>query len=467
MKRIILSISFIGLINSLNAQLFTKQTTTPFLGAFNSALKFFDCDNDGDDDVVILGYDGSGVSTNLYFNDGNGNYTIDNTANLLGVSLGDVASGDVDGDNDLDLIIMGGAGGIQQTKLYLNDGNGNFTLDVSNSFIGLYDGSVEFGDVDGDSDLDILICGSDDINNYSKLFLNNGFGSFTEDVSVPFTGVITGKARFVDIDNDNDKDVIIIGNDGTNLIANLYKNNGLGVFTFTASPFEGVIGGDVAFEDVDGDNDIDIFIMGEIWTGKISNCYLNDGNGVYTLDASNNFLGLSNGSVVIFDADNDNDMDIIICGSVNLIEYTKLYLNDGTGSFSLETATPISNIRQGGIAYSDIDNDTDLDFIICGYNGTDNVTELYINNNKVSGLNSISEINISLFPNPTGSITTISSTELIHNIRITSIDGKEVLKLENVNIFTIQLNLSKLDRGIFLVDVYSESSRSTTKLILK
>jgi len=470
MKKRIITLFLLSISNALTAQYFTKQLNSVFEGSKLSSTEFFDADGDGDNDVIILGSSSINVNTFLYLNDGSGVFTLDNSNSFTGAFIGDISIGDIDGDTDLDIIIMGlNALNVPLTELYINDGTGQFSLDNNNAFIGLYDGSISLGDVDGDNDLDLLQCGSDNTSNYSILYLNDGTGNFTEDNTVPFTGITSGESVFVDVDNDNDEDVILIGDDGVNLIAKLYKNNGFGTYTIATSPFAGVKYGSIAFSDIDGDNDEDIFIMGEEAGGTIlsSNCYLNDGSGVFTLDAVNNFLSLSNGQAKFLDIDDDGFAELLIEGSDGASEKTKLYLNNGMGGFTLDISTLITDLKDGSIAVSDVDNDTDLDFIICGYNGSDDVTELYINNRLTSGLTNRENTTISIYPNPSKNSIQITSNEKIVSIKITSLDGKTILSREAINSIHFTQNISELDAGIYLITIYNQESYTILKIIVE
>ena len=86
--------------------------------------------------------------------------------------------------------------------------------------------------------------------------------SFVEDTTVPFEGIYGGDAAFADIDGDNDLDVLITGFiNPTTRVTKLYTNDGLGDFTLVGGdPFPGLGGyfGEVAFADIDGDNDQDV-----------------------------------------------------------------------------------------------------------------------------------------------------------------------------------------------------------------
>ena len=150
---------------------------------------------------------------------------------------------DADSDGDLDLYTANG--GIEfskfipylSDKLYFNDGSGNFTqskleLPTNSNFFN--SSTVEASDIDKDGDMDLfvgerLISDSYGVPGSGVILLNNGKGSFKDVTSLyapelKDIGMITD-AIFVDIDNDNDEDLIVIGEFmGINILLN---ENGL------------------------------------------------------------------------------------------------------------------------------------------------------------------------------------------------------------------------------------------------
>ncbi|MBC6410875.1 MAG: VCBS repeat-containing protein, partial [Ekhidna sp.] len=208
---------------------FTEKTTgTPFTEVDKSSIAFADVNDDGHPDVLITGEDNNdeGIAK-LYLNDGAGNFT-EKTAPFMGVSGGSVAFADVDGKNGPDVLITGGDGFIKEfAKLYLNDGAGNFTEKTTGTpFAGVNNGSVAFADVNGNGHPDVLITGRARFNKrISKLYLNDGAGNFTEQADMRFAGVDRSSVAFADVDKDGDQDVLITGGTGTERIAKLYINN--------------------------------------------------------------------------------------------------------------------------------------------------------------------------------------------------------------------------------------------------
>lgn len=397
---------------SLFAQTFTEKLGTPFIPSGAGVVVFSDIDGDNDEDVLITGLS-TGNHAILYTNDGSGNYTEVTGTPFAGVRYSSAEFADVDGDNDQDLLITGQeSAAVRSSKLYLNDGQGNFTLQQATPFQAIHYGVVRFSDVDGDYDLDVLIAGSitpagSNIQNISKLYKNDGLGNFTEDTGTPFSGISIGDAQFADIDGDNDEDLLLIGKSASYLdVAELYINDGLGKFTLQPSPFAPSTLCTIAFSDVDGDNDQDVMIIGNGNNGsRIAKLYTNNGQGNFTVVTGTPFLPVVSGSLSFADIDNDNDMDLLLTGYANAIgQSAKLYINDGMGIFTELTGVPFVGVDGSSSAFSDVDGDNDLDVLITGFDMPPSSTsKLYLNDLLQTSTFSVkNEINLdfSVFPNP-------------------------------------------------------------------
>ncbi|SEP83677.1 Repeat domain-containing protein [Hyunsoonleella jejuensis] len=132
---------------------------------------------------------------------------------------------DADNDGDLDLYVASGGSeykrgdALLKDRLYLNDGSGLFT--TSNALPNIFESSqcVKTSDIDKDGDLDLfvgvrLISGKYGFPPTSYILINNN-GKFTKASvdkapSLQDIGMVTD-AVFTDIDNDEDEDLIIVG----------------------------------------------------------------------------------------------------------------------------------------------------------------------------------------------------------------------------------------------------------------
>ena len=419
------------------AQPFTESLQFPPLtGVDYGSVAFADVDGDNDEDMLITGSIFPGGISKLYINDGEGMFTEVLGTPFEGVWSSAIAFADVNGDNDQDVLITGKHPS-RISKLYTNDGTGTYTEVEGTPFDGVEGGAIAFADIDGDNDQDVLITGSNNSNTpIAKLYINNGLGVYTELAETPFEGVWYSSIAFADVDGDNDQDVLITGRSGiTNLgarISSLYINNGTGIFTeITPSPFEGVAVSSIAFADVDGDSDQDVLITGVNDSfARVSKLYTNDGTGIFTEITPSPFEGVAGSSIAFADVDGDDDQDVLITGlNESSARVSKLYTNDGTGIFTEITPSPFEGVAGSSIAFADVDGDNDKDVLITGLNeSTSRVSKLYTNNGTISLSDDILRGISSasvLFPNPV-----IHSTLFIdYN---SPVMGKVIISIYNV-----------------------------------
>ena len=441
----------------------------------SSSTAFADIDGDGDQDLLITGDNGPYDITELYLNDGTGNYQVKKNTPFTGVSNGSVAFADVDGDLDQDVVISGG----YTCLLYLNDGSGNYTLLQGTPFPAVINSSVVFADVDGDNDQDLFVLGqwripnSNSYNPIANLYINDGSGTFSTLMGTPFNSGSESQYVVADIDGDNDLDVLIVGNG-----PDLYTNDGSGNYTHVTNPFlQGMNVQYIAagFADIDGDNDLDVLFTAR---NAPSELYLNDGNGIFTLNNNTNFNYVHNGTVNFSDIDNDNDQDIIITGnSAGNVFVTEVYINDGTGNFSLLIGTPFAGVTNGVITIADINdnNNNNKDILITGdkhhvdNGGREPTTELW--KNTSTSIVKVPEINLGnsflVYPNPTNDILIIDNLKEVISITVVSTFGNTVIS-ESINSSTTKttLNVAALPSGIYAVQFTRNNGTSSSKTVV-
>jgi hypothetical protein len=241
-----------------------------------------DLDNDGDIDVVVTNWK---IGIKIYLNDGNGLFT-EHQQNLNQNATQNVCLGDLDGDGDLDAYIVSSAisenlNGLPD-QVWMNDGSGNFIN--SGQSLGNYNGiKAVMGDVDNDSDLDVLVANGHVAPSPTEpaqpniLYLNDGNGNLI-DSNQEMDIFPTSSAAFGDLDNDGDLDVVIFN--GTAIsstgIANSVKiNDGSGKFVdsgLSLGDFDSIDG---AVGDLNGDGKLDIFEVNNGVAGQPNILWLN------------------------------------------------------------------------------------------------------------------------------------------------------------------------------------------------
>lgn len=281
-------------------------------------------------------------------------------AGLPAILYGDkFASGDLDGDGDVDLFV---ANDNNANQLLLNDGAGKFVDATAGRFV-MQPGpnathSVDLADIDGDGDLDILIGNDDSLSN--RVYVNDGFGFFTDvtATALPPNLEFTTAQVVADFDGDGDVDWFTVENGP----CHFYLNNGAGVFSDASAtrlaglPQLAANRYDVtpSATDIDGDGDLDVMIQA---VNGVPYLIRNQGGVLspFPTQLPANIMGFGHWFA---DYDGDGDADIFAAGG------SKLLQNQGNGTFVDVTAAALgSQPPAQAFACFDIDNDGDPDLL--------------------------------------------------------------------------------------------------------
>jgi hypothetical protein len=304
------------------------------------------------------------------------------------------AFGDIDGDGDLDLVVANSSN--QNEFLYINRGGaqggavGTFDKALVGAVVSDAGNSTDcaFGDVDGDGDLDLLVVNGGTQND--SLFLNSGSGLYTKSTTGP-VGIDAKDSRACalgDLDGDDDLDAVV-GTFQQNTL--IYLNQGgaqagvEGVFfpvTNGAAVSDASPTNDLALADVDKDGDLDLAVASCCTAGNL--LYLNNGaGGQFTLLTTGPLAtdaGASN-AIGCVDYDGDLDLDVFVANSTSVsagsVDF--LYRQTSTGTYTKITSDPLASdvLKTFETAFADVDGDGDLD-AFCANSDQEN-NALYLN----------------------------------------------------------------------------------------
>ncbi|HJN30966.1 MAG TPA: Ig-like domain-containing protein [Candidatus Latescibacteria bacterium] len=345
----------------------------------HSSMAWSDFDGDGDDDLALMGTNRSGEARTLLYANEEGTLSLHTDAGLLGLTKGDVAWADIDGDGDLDLFSGGQiADDNREDILYRVSGEGlGSTFDPAISFSPALDfSSAQFGDVDLDGDLDLVYAGqSDSVENNQRVslttvWLNDGDGGYSQGFD-GVEGVNNGDLELADLDGDGDLDLLLTGaaTDGDPRTL-LYRNDHPLDFIDTGAQIQALKSSNLALGDVDRDGDLDLALGGLSASGLYAAMFTNDG-GVLTQREDVALPGIIAGDFTWADYDNDQDLDLIVSGNNGATSLLQVFENTigqaaPDSAFELLTLSNLSGVDFSAVSAADPDGDGDLDLISSG-----------------------------------------------------------------------------------------------------
>ena len=382
-------------------------------------ISIADLNGDGKNDIVFPG--AKGFASQILFSQGDKWISNEKNNELLEKNNESehIESAILDVDNDGDLDIYMTSGGVEtsiySTSLYdvllLNDGSGVFSRSDQNlpeDNHKISSESVSYADIDSDGDFDLFIGERSKIGEYGLpgsgyLLVNDGLGNFknlTDSLAPNFKnlGMITDSA-FFDFDDDDDKDLIVVGEF---MGINFFENNN-GYFSLVDTKWKQKTGwwNTIDIFDIDGDGLKDIIIGNHGTNSRFKAsleepilCYYNDfdgngrGEGVLAFTAENNKeypYALRHNLIdqmkslkkkfPNYETFKNADLtkifskklltDSYVC-TVNTLSTTALKNNGNFNFTKIELPKQVQFSPVYSITHSDIDNDGDLDILMGG-----------------------------------------------------------------------------------------------------
>lgn len=337
--------------NLVNAQSFTELHSFRFYAdsITNYSSIWIDIDQDYDYDLLKLSI--LNKPNQLYISDQNSLQKSSSVFQKDGGNANGACYADIDLDGDLDIFIYSIFG--QKNMLYIQEGKGIFRqeklMDITNSENNAF--YACFSDVDADNDPDLLITDTElwnpkAIRRSTKIYFNDGKGNFNKDdiekFFVPKSD--TRSLLLSDLNQDGREDLLLINFGSEN---ELYLKNDAQIFNPVTTNLSVLKGDymDAVSVDIDNDADLDVLVA-SVNSGV--DLYRNDGHLLFTrIENVFNLKDFKLAGIETLDWNKDGKMDVLLHKSFS--NEKRMFINTSTAQHFIKLKLRADKANLNGI----------------------------------------------------------------------------------------------------------------------
>jgi len=296
--------------------------------------------------------------TSYSFTDLSSNVTANFSAKRLGFGTGDfnprgIATGDLNGDGKLDVVVATATG----SNIHVLLGNGDGTLKTQVEYLADPNPQdVVIADFDGDGKADVASANSSGID--ISIFIGNGDGTLKPRVNYPI-GAQLSNLCVSDFNNDGKIDLAALGSGNW---LTILLGNGNGTFQSPINKNVATAVFSVLPGDLNGDGKSDLILLG--FPGSLL-VLIGRGDGTFdnpvSYPAANEVV-----KATMADLNSDGKLDVVVAS--RLPNVLTIFLGRGDGTFQTGTTTPFLTAPADLISH-DFDGDGKLDLVVGGNGG--------------------------------------------------------------------------------------------------
>ena len=270
-----------------------------------------------------------------------------------------VSIADLNGDGNLDILLVKGRHWPLMSRVLLGDGLGHFPIAYNLGETPYRSYSGRLVDIDGDGDLDVVL--SNDTPDPKVIYLNDGKGHFHLGSSYGRAEWETRNASVVDLNGDGRPDIIVANRTDKNPANYICLNKGKGSFDTACIPFSHESSTTITQADFNRDGLIDLVVPHR--DGGQSYVYLAGTKAVYS-DLRRIPFGPPDAEIrmaEVADFDRDGLPDIV---AIDEKRGVFIYSGQKDGTFLSGVALSSGKVSPYALAVGDLNGDGRMDIIV-------------------------------------------------------------------------------------------------------